>query len=106
MVRRQFVPNDVPAHYTERQEPGMTSPSTITERVAEVRRVVDDELTGHQRRVFVAVVVDGIPPDALAARLGLECNVIYNKVIFLTRDVRSAGRWSLTGTWEEPGLEQ
>jgi RNA polymerase sigma-70 factor, ECF subfamily len=29
--------------------------------LAEVRRVVEDELTAHQRRVFVAVVVDGIP---------------------------------------------
>ena len=35
--------------------------------LAEVRRVVEDELTAHQRRVFVAVVVDGIPLDALAA---------------------------------------
>ena len=37
--------------------------------LAEVRRVVDDELTSHQRRVFVAIVVDEIPLDALAARL-------------------------------------
>jgi RNA polymerase sigma-70 factor, ECF subfamily len=29
--------------------------------LAEVRRTVDDELTEHQRRLFVAVVVDGIP---------------------------------------------
>ena len=40
--------------------------------LAEVRRVVDEELTAHQRRVFVAVVVDGIPLDALAAELGLR----------------------------------
>jgi RNA polymerase sigma-70 factor, ECF subfamily len=39
--------------------------------LAEVRRVVDSELTPHQRRVFVAVVVDGIPPDALTAKHGL-----------------------------------
>ena len=32
-------------------------------RHAEVRRVVDHELTSHQRRVFVAIVVDGIPLD-------------------------------------------
>ena len=30
---------------------------------------MDDELTVHQRRVFVAVVVDGIPLDTLAAEL-------------------------------------
>jgi RNA polymerase sigma-70 factor (ECF subfamily) len=34
--------------------------------LAEIRRVVDDELTPHQRRIFVAIVVDGIPLDALA----------------------------------------
>jgi hypothetical protein len=27
-------------------------------------------LTEHQRRIFVAVVVDGIPLDALTAKLG------------------------------------
>jgi RNA polymerase sigma-70 factor (ECF subfamily) len=39
--------------------------------LAEVRRIVDDELTVPQRRVFVAIVVDEIPLDALAAELGL-----------------------------------
>jgi RNA polymerase sigma-70 factor (ECF subfamily) len=48
--------------------------------LAEVRRVVDEELTAHQRRVFTAIVVDGIPLDALAARLGLRRNALY-KVI-------------------------
>ena len=44
--------------------------------LAEVRRV-DDELTVHQRRVFVAIVVDGTPLDGLAARLGLQRNTVY-----------------------------
>jgi len=52
--------------------------------LAEVRRVVDDELTAHQRRIFVAIVVDGIPLDALSARLDLPRNAIY-KVIFDAR---------------------
>ena len=52
--------------------------------LAEVLRVVDEELTAHQRRVFVAIVVDGIPLDALAARLDLPRNAIY-KVIFDAR---------------------
>ena len=72
--------------------------------LAEVRRVVDEELTGHQRRVFVAIVVDGVPLDALAARIGLERNAIY-KVIF---DARRKIRLALVadGYLEEPGLEQ
>jgi RNA polymerase sigma-70 factor (ECF subfamily) len=72
--------------------------------LAEVRRVVEDDLTAHQRRIFVAIVVDGIPLDALAARLGLGRNAIY-KVIF---DARRKIRRTLVakGYLEEPGLEQ
>jgi RNA polymerase sigma-70 factor (ECF subfamily) len=72
--------------------------------LAEVRRVVDDELTVHQRRVFVAIVVDGIPLDALAARLGLQRNAIY-KVMF---DARRKIRQALVahGYLDDPGLEQ
>jgi RNA polymerase sigma-70 factor (ECF subfamily) len=52
--------------------------------LAEIRRVVDDELTPHQRRIFVAIVVDGIPLDALAPKLGLQRNAVY-KVVFDAR---------------------
>lgn len=58
--------------------------------VAEVRRVVDEELTAHQRRVFVAIVVDGIPLDALAARLGLRRNAVYKVVFDSRRKIRRA----------------
>jgi len=72
--------------------------------LAEVRRVVEEELTAHQRRVFVAIVVDGIPLDALAARLGLQRNAIY-KVIF---DARRKIRQVLVanGYLDGPGLER
>jgi RNA polymerase sigma-70 factor (ECF subfamily) len=71
---------------------------------AEVRRVVEDELTAHQRRIFVAIVVDGIPLEAVAARLGLRRNAIY-KVIF---DARRKIRRALVakGHFDDPGLEQ
>jgi RNA polymerase sigma-70 factor, ECF subfamily len=72
--------------------------------LAEVRRVVDDELTEHQRRVFVAIVVDGIPLDALAARLGLERNAIYKVIFDARRKIRRA--LVANGYLEEPGLEQ
>jgi RNA polymerase sigma-70 factor, ECF subfamily len=52
--------------------------------LAEVRHVVESELTAHQRRIFIAIVVDGIPLDALASKLNLQRNAIY-KVIFDTR---------------------
>jgi RNA polymerase sigma-70 factor (ECF subfamily) len=69
--------------------------------LAEVRRVVEEELTAHQRRIFVAVVVDEIPRDALVTELGLRKNAVY-KVIF---DARRKIRRALVakGYLEEPG---
>jgi RNA polymerase sigma-70 factor, ECF subfamily len=72
--------------------------------LAEVRRVVDDELTVHQRRVFVAIVVDGIPLDALAAVLGLRRNAFYKVIFDARRKIRRA--LVANGYLEEPGLEQ
>jgi RNA polymerase sigma-70 factor (ECF subfamily) len=72
--------------------------------LAEVRRVVDEELTAHQRRIFVAIVIDGIPLDALTAKLGLRRNAVY-KVVF---DARRKIRQTLVakGYMEEPEVER
>ena len=72
--------------------------------LAEVRRAVEDELTGHQRRVFVAIVVDGIPLDALAVRLGLERNAVYKVMFDARRKIRRA--LVANGYLNAPGLEQ
>jgi RNA polymerase sigma-70 factor (ECF subfamily) len=72
--------------------------------LAEVRRVVDDELTAHQRRVFVAIVVDGIPLDALAAELGLRRNALYKVIFDARRKIRRA--LVANGYLEESGWEQ
>jgi RNA polymerase sigma-70 factor, ECF subfamily len=58
--------------------------------LAEVRRVVDTELTAHQRRLFVAVIVDGIPLDAVAAKLGMQRNAIYKAIFDTRRKIRRA----------------
>jgi len=71
---------------------------------AEVRRVVDEELTAHQRRVFVAIVVDGIPLDALAAELGLRRNALYKVVFDARRKIRRA--LVAKGYLDDPGLER
>jgi RNA polymerase sigma-70 factor (ECF subfamily) len=72
--------------------------------LAEVLRVVEDELTAHQRRIFVAIVVDQIPLDALADRLGLRRNAIYKVIFDARRKIRRA--LVANGYLEEPGLEQ
>jgi len=51
---------------------------------AAVRRAVDTELTPRQREVFVAIVVNGVPLDALVVSLGSSRNAIY-KVMFDAR---------------------
>jgi RNA polymerase sigma-70 factor (ECF subfamily) len=69
--------------------------------LAEVRRVVEEELTAHQRRLFVAVVIDQIPRDALVAQLGLRKNAIYQVIFDARRKIRRA--LVAKGYLEEPG---
>lgn len=58
--------------------------------LAEVRHVVDTELTAHQRRIFIAIVVDGIPLNALAEKLDLQRNAIYKVIFDARRKIRRA----------------
>ena len=59
--------------------------------VAALHRAVDDELTERQRRIFVAIVLNGTPLDALVVELGSSRNAIY-KALF---DARGKLRASL-----------
>jgi RNA polymerase sigma-70 factor, ECF subfamily len=54
------------------------------ELVKAVRQAVEETLTERQRLLFVAVVLDEVPLDALVARLGTNRNAVY-KVIFDAR---------------------
>ncbi|GIH19938.1 sigma-70 family RNA polymerase sigma factor [Rugosimonospora africana] len=54
------------------------------ELIATLRRAVEEELTERQRQVFLALVVNGIPLDALVARWGSTRNAIY-KIMFDAR---------------------
>ncbi|MFF3565819.1 RNA polymerase sigma factor [Streptomyces sp. NPDC002574] len=60
--------------------------------LAGLRAAVDDVLTDHQRRVFVALTVNGVPLDALVDKLGTNRNAVY-KTMF---DARSRLRDRLT----------
>jgi RNA polymerase sigma-70 factor (ECF subfamily) len=55
-----------------------------------VRRAVDEQLTPRQRQVFVAIVLDGVPLDALAIRLGSTRNAIYKTMFDARRKLRAA----------------
>lgn len=56
--------------------------------LAGLRRAVDDTLTAHQRGVFVALVVNGVPLDALVDRLGTNRNAVYKTMFDVRRKLR------------------
>jgi len=55
-----------------------------------VRRAVDEQLTPRQRQVFVAIVLEGVPLDALAVRLGSTRNALYKTMFDARRKLRAA----------------
>jgi RNA polymerase sigma-70 factor (ECF subfamily) len=57
---------------------------------AALRRAVDDELTALQRQVFVAIVLNGVPLDALVLELGSSRNAIYKVLFDARRKLRAA----------------
>lgn len=58
--------------------------------VQALRRAVEEELTEHQRRVFTAIVVDGVPLDALAVKLRSNRNALYKTVFDARRKLRAS----------------
>jgi RNA polymerase sigma-70 factor (ECF subfamily) len=58
--------------------------------VRAVHRAVDEDLTERQRRVFVTLVLDGVPLDALAEKLGTSRNAIYKTMFDARRKLRAS----------------
>jgi RNA polymerase sigma-70 factor (ECF subfamily) len=58
--------------------------------LAALRRAVDAELTPRQREVFVAIVLNDVPLDALTAELGSNRNAIYKMLFDARRKLRTA----------------
>lgn len=57
--------------------------------VAALHRAVDEVLTTKQRRIFVAIVLQGVPLDALVAELGSNRNAIYKTLFDARRKLRA-----------------
>jgi RNA polymerase sigma-70 factor, ECF subfamily len=57
---------------------------------AALRRAVDSELTARQREVFVAIVLNEVPLDALVIHLGSSRNTIYKVLFDARRKLRAA----------------
>jgi RNA polymerase sigma-70 factor (ECF subfamily) len=58
--------------------------------LAALRRAVDEELTARQRRTFVAIVLNGVPLDALVIELASNRNAIYKTLFDARRKLRAA----------------
>jgi RNA polymerase sigma-70 factor, ECF subfamily len=58
--------------------------------LAALRLAVDEELTPRQREVFVAIVVNEVPLDALVVQLGSNRNAIYKMMFDARRKLRAA----------------
>ena len=56
--------------------------------IAAIRLAVEETLTAHQRRLFVAVVLNEVPLDAVVARLGVNRNAVYKAVFDARRKIR------------------
>ena len=68
-------------------------PAQETERrelAGAVRRAVDENLTPRQRKVFVAIVLNGVTMDVLVAELGSTRNAIYKTMFDARRKLRAA----------------
>lgn len=55
-----------------------------------LRRAVETDLTAHQRRLFVDIVLNQVPLDALCARLGTNRNAVYKALFDARRKVRAS----------------
>jgi RNA polymerase sigma-70 factor (ECF subfamily) len=72
-------PDDGPAASGERRE-----------LVRQLRRAIDEDLTEHQRRVFEAIALQGVPLDALVVELDTNRNAIYKTMFDARRKLRVA----------------
>ena len=58
--------------------------------LAAPHRAVDRELTARQRRVFVALVLNGVPLDTLVIEMSSNRNAIYRMLFDARRKLRAA----------------
>jgi RNA polymerase sigma-70 factor, ECF subfamily len=59
------------------------------ESVRTLARLIAEDLTPRQRRVLIALAIDGVPPDALARRLGTSTGALYKTLHQARRKLRA-----------------
>jgi RNA polymerase sigma-70 factor (ECF subfamily) len=89
---RREVPLDAAPQLVE-PRPSPEDYAEGAEFAAAAREAIDRVLTPHQRRIALALMVDEVPIDVLAERLGTNRNALYKTL----HDARSRLRDHLTG---------
>ncbi|GHH77104.1 DNA-directed RNA polymerase sigma-70 factor [Streptomyces sulfonofaciens] len=67
---------------------GPAEESQARELASAVRSGIDEVLTDHQRKIFVAVVLAGVPLEAVVAELGTNRNAVYKTMFDARRKLR------------------
>jgi RNA polymerase sigma-70 factor (ECF subfamily) len=84
--------------------PGPAEDAEQAQLLEAVRRAIDEVLTPHQRRVLVALALNGIPIDVLAERTGSTRGALYKALHDARRALRAHLAVGGTGTgWLEGG---
>ena len=94
---RREVPLDAAPPLTE-PRPSPDQYAEGAELAAAAREAIDRVLTPHQRRIALALIVDEVPIDVLADRLGTNRNALYKTL----HDARSRLRTHLAGLGYAP----
>ena len=82
---------------------GPAAEAEQSEFLAAVQNGIAEALTPHQRRVLVALALNGVPIDVLASRLGTNRGALYKTLHDARRKLRAhlAGRGFDVDTWLE-----
>jgi RNA polymerase sigma-70 factor (ECF subfamily) len=84
--------------------PGPAEDAEQAQLLEAVRRAIDEVLTPHQRRVLVALALNGVPIDVLAERTGSTRGALYKALHDARRALRAHLSVGGTGTgWLEGG---
>ena len=70
--------------------PGTQKVVEEVELLRAIRDAVETELTPHQRKVFSALALNGVPIDVLSERLGTTRGALYKTLHDARRKLRSA----------------
>ncbi|HEU4566518.1 MAG TPA: sigma-70 family RNA polymerase sigma factor [Marmoricola sp.] len=84
-------------------QPGPGQYAEATDLAEAVRRALETELSPHQRRVVLALLVEEVPIDVLAERLGTTRNALYKALHDARKRLRAHLR--ATGFLEDLGGE-